>query len=397
VALIPHRIRSSIRNRVDEFAAHRVIEDFREHCIGSPQRRALLSYLVVPLLPPPRFRDRVRFSNRGIAQEIPRALNELGFAVDIVDWRNASYVPRMTYDLFVGHAGINFEKIARRLSPAVPVIYFASGVEWRECNVRQLRRLLDVAIRRGYVFGSRTVQDSEESVKTIANAVVCLGAQAAETYAAYPRVLPVNNAAFPLAWTGWERKDYRAGRSRFLFFAGGGNVLKGLDLLLEAFAGSALELYICQRIEPEFERAYHHELTECNNIHLEGFLKMRSPRFVELASTCDWVIMPTCADAQPGSVIECMAHGLLPILPDSANIDLPSGGIRIARLDVEAVGAAISLASQTDAGDIETNAKALVREVSNNYSPENFREGFKRAVSRVLAEGCQARESSTVT
>ena len=66
-------------------------------------------------------------------------------------------------------------------------------------------------------------------------------------------------------------------------------------------------------------------------------------------------------------------------------------------MDVEAVSAAMTLASQTEVDDIEANAKALVREVRNTYSPENFREGFKRAVSQVLAEGRQARESSTVT
>jgi len=348
-------------------------------------------------LPPPRFRDRVTFSNRGIAQEIPRALNELGFAVDIVDSRNASYLPRKKYDLFIGHAGINFEKIVSRLGPDAARIYFATGIEWRESNRRQERRVQEVKLRRGGALETRKVEHSEECARDMADAVICLGNRTAESFAGYRRVIPINNAAFPVTWPGSETKDYRAGRSRFLFFAGGGNVLKGLDLLLEAFAGSSLELYICQHLEAEFERVYHRELTECGNIHLERFVKMRSARFHELVSECDWVILPTCSEGQPGSVIECMAHGLLPIIPDSANIDLPSGGIRIARLDVEAVGAAITLASQSSVDDIELNAKALVHEVRENYSPENFREGFKRAVSQVLADRRRTLESTAAT
>jgi hypothetical protein len=55
------------------------------------------------------------------------------------------------------------------------------------------------------------------------------------------------------------------------------------------------------------------------------------------------------------------------------------------------------LASQSDVNDIESKAKALVHEVRNTYSPENFREGFKRAVSQVLADRLQALESTTAS
>jgi len=386
VSIIPVGLKASVRKRLDDFAVRHVIEDFREHCSEPAQRRALLSYLVEPLLPPRRFRNQVMFSNRGIAQEIPRSLNELGFAVDIIDHRNVSFVPRRKYDLFIGHGGINFEKIVRQLGSDTAVIHFATGLEWQENNRRQERRVAEVKQRRGYSIGTRLIEHSEDCARKMADAVICLSKRAAESFVGYRSVLPIDIAAFPVTWSGWEEKDYRAGRSHFLFFAGIGNVMKGLDLLLEAFAGTALDLYICQIIEPDFARAFERELTQFDNIHVENFVKMRSARLEQLVLKCDWIILPSCAEGHPGSVIECMAHGLLPIVTDGANIELPRGGIRIPCLDIEAVRSAAMLASQMDPEEIESAAKSLVRDARINFSPESFRANFKRAVTQVFAD-----------
>ena len=71
-------------------------------------KRALVSYLVSPLSNPP---QKIRFSNDGIALNIARALNELGYIVDIVNWDDLNFIPEKKYDLFIGHGGKNFENI----------------------------------------------------------------------------------------------------------------------------------------------------------------------------------------------------------------------------------------------------------------------------------------------
>jgi hypothetical protein len=327
------------------------------------------------------------FGNLGKAQEIPRALNELGFAVDIVDYRNTSFRPRKNYDLFIGHCGINFEQIAQHLDADAAVVYYATGLEWQASSSRQQRRIAEVQQRRGCTISPRDTS-SHECAKELADAVICLGERAAWSFDGYRNVIAVDNATFPVNWAGWQNKDYRAGRSSFLFFSGIGNVLKGLDLVLEAFAGTSLEIYICTVIEPDFARAFHRELTEFPNIHVENWIRMRSPRFEELASKCDWIIFPSCSEGHPNSVIECMAHGLLPIVSEGANIELPRGGIAIERLDPEGVRSAALRASQMDPGEIESASRSLVDEVRIRYSPQRFRENFKRGVRQAFTLGC---------
>jgi hypothetical protein len=129
------------------------------------------------------FRDRVKFSNRGIAQEIPRVLNELGYSVDIVNFDNRSWLPDRQYDLFIGHGGINFELISRCLPKRTFRIYFSTGIFWRELNTRVQRRAADLVSRMGIVLSSyRTVEHEEDYAVRNSDGIICLGnSRAVET------------------------------------------------------------------------------------------------------------------------------------------------------------------------------------------------------------------------
>jgi glycosyltransferase involved in cell wall biosynthesis len=374
-------------NRISELAKHRVIANYSEFCVLPCARRALLSYLVLPLLPPPVLRDHVMFSNHGIAQEIPRVLNELGFTVDIVSYDNRSWLPAREYDLFIGHAGINFERISRRLAQVVPRIYFSTGTYWRELNVQEARRLYDLALRRGYLLPpDRFVRYEEEYANCTADGIICLGNQeAAGAYARFRKVVCINNAIFPVDWKGFAAKDFSEGRKHFLFFSGRGSIHKGLDRLLEAFVGLDAHLYVCQHMESDFIRIYRHELSETPNIHLLGFVKMRSPQFEQLAARCNWVILPTCAEGQPGSVLECMGYGLIPILPDAAHIDLEDWGVRLPDVDVGTIRSVAEQASQIPAEECQRRAERVLAATRDAYSVEQFRANFRAAVSTILA------------
>jgi glycosyltransferase involved in cell wall biosynthesis len=178
------------------------------------------------------------------------------------------------------------------------------------------------------------------------------------------------------------QKDFESARRHFLFFSGPGNVHKGLDLLLEAFQGTELQLHVCQAIEPAFARAFRVEL-RAPNVHLHGVVPMRSSRFLGLARRCDWVILPTCAEGQPGSVIECMAHGLIPILSSAANIDVGNLGVVIP-LDARAIRGTCEAASAAPIAEVKDRAVATVRTIRKQYSDASFREAFSRTVQNVL-------------
>lgn len=262
-------------------------------------------------------------------------------------------------------------------------LYFATGIHWKEWNDRGARRLSDLTTRRGCVipFERPGNYDGEDQAYRASDGIICLGNHyALDTFRDFARVVSVNNAAYPVSPNSLRSRDYSEARSHFLFLAGRGNVHKGLDLLLEAFAHTELHLHICQHLQPDFARAFRYELTECSNIHFEGFVKMRSRQFLDLAVKCNWVILPTCAEGQPGSVLECMAYGMVPIVTREANINLEDYGIDIPELSVESVRTMAYLASQMSTTESQRRSRRTAEVAQQRYSVEAFRSGFKSAV-----------------
>jgi len=360
--------------------------DYKEFCNVLPQRKALVSYLVEPLLLKPKKRNMVSFSNQGIAQYIPRALNELGYRVDIVNYDQVDWNPTTRYDLFIGHGGINFEHISQQLSPDTIQIYFSTGIYWKEFNAREAKRIYDLAIRHGYLLPpDRFILYDEEYANQKCDGIICLGNQeAVQTYKQFPLVIGVNSATYPVNWVGLEDKDFDGGRQHFLFFSGGGNIHKGLDLLLEAFVDTKLHLHICQEIDPDFFRIYRHELAKCPNIHFYGSIVMRSPKFETLAKLCNWVISATCAEGQPGAILECMGYGLIPILPEAANIDLDDFGMLIPDPNNLGIRSIITTCSELSVSECKHRSEIVRKIISDDYSPENFLLCFKKAVQEIM-------------
>lgn len=363
-----------------------VIKGYSEYCESSTSKRALLSYLVLPILPPRLFRDRVRFGNRGAAQEIARAINELGFKIDIINLDNTTFRVKKKYNLFIGHGGINYEYISRQLPEDTIRIYYSTGPYWKKLNEEEAKRFYELASRRGYFLSpDRAIKDSEDYPLQVADGIITLSDT--EHYNAQSKcsiIIKINNGLFPVSWDCWKEKNYEEGRKHFLFFSGDGNVHKGLDVLLEAFVRTDLHLHICQRIDPLFKKVYHHELTKSPNIHLYNFIKMRSPKFEALVLRCNWIISATCGEGQPNSIIECMAYGLIPILPKTANIDLSEGGILLPDCKIETIHSIILVASSISTEECRKRAETVLRNTRTIYSVETFRNNLKESILRVI-------------
>lgn len=355
--------------------------------VTDQSKRALLSYLTTPFRLSPDDPRNIHFSNVGIARSIVRVLNELGYIVDVVEWTDTEFLPRRHYDLFIGHGGHTFEHITRNLSPDTVRIYFSTGVYWKEFNQREAERFTWLEQRRGaHLPHDRWIEPSEEYANSSADAIICLGNESAkETYSQFPRVTNLNIASYPDDYYGRSKKDFASARSKFLFFSGGGNVHKGLDLLLEAFVQVDTHLYICQGIRPEFYTVYEHELKDFPTIHLIGMIPMRSSQFYELVDKCAFVIHPSCAEGQPGSVVECMHQGLVPVVSRETNIDTKDFGITLNNCAVEEIIKVVQDLSQRPADWVKEMSLRTRRAAVTEFSEGAFLQNYKDAIQHVIA------------
>ena len=125
-----------------------------------------------------------------------------------------------------------------------------------------------------------------------------------------------------------DGKDFARARRHFLFFASRAQVQKGLDLLLEIFPRlPGLDLYVCSMFEGEkdFCECHHLELYQTPNVHPIGWIQVNSRSSASGAAlrVRDPSELP---EGEPGSVVQSMAAGLIPLVTREAGIEQTSSG-----------------------------------------------------------------------
>lgn len=339
--------------------------------------KALVSYLTKPL----RMSDEELFClrrNRWRAREIPRILEGLGYDVKVVHWKNTSFIPDRDYDLFIGHGGYNFEQIARHISGAK--IYFSTGSYWRFHNQEERKRFESLERRRGVRLPfDRHINEPEESALRIADGIIAMGNDfTRQTYADFPRVITVNDS------TAYDphrpNRDYDAGRQHFLYYGGLGPVHKGLDLALDAFMDLGQHLWVCTRVSKSFAGVYRDAFARAN-IHLVGWIQLRGERFYEMMDRCNYVILPSCSEGQPGSVLECMGMGLIPITTPACGVD---AGEVLDPCTIEEIQSTASTLSARPVPWHKRTSEAIEKVAFTKHSDANFTREFTDAVRALI-------------
>lgn len=312
---------------------------------------------------------------------------ELGFRVEVIDWHNHNYKPandcRIMIDIYK-----NLEILRDKLPSGCRKIFHATGAHWKTQNYKEVERLNNLKSRMGKSLKPRRQVDSFGSAE-IADDIVVLGNEFTKnSYDYAPGIktrIPISSA-YEFDWI--ENRDYQKARRRFLWVGSYGMVHKGLDLVLEAFAGMLeLELTVCGRPEKEedFFRLYERELKHTPNIHFQGWINMSSPEFLDIVRTHAAVVYPSCSEGGGGSVIHCMHAGMIPICTREASVDLLDFGILIREGSVSAVQEAVRKVASMNASEVERRARASWFHVRAVHSQEHFAKNYAEFALSLIA------------
>ncbi len=350
------------------------------------KKRALLSYIVHPFgisEDNPRF---YRHINIWRAPEIVTILNELEYLVDVVGYKDEKFVPTNNYDLFIGHGGFNFTKIAGKLPQNTIKIYFTTNCYWIFSNQQNSARCEALRERRGMKLPvDRFLNPGEEGALLVADGVIGIGSDfSRRTYEHFSPVIMFNNTALFDDYYEHHNKDFEKGKQHFLYFAGQGNVRKGLDLLLEAFVDLKQHLWICSSIDSKFMEVYFNELHNYSNIHLVGLIQPRSAKFYEIMDTCNYVILPSCSEGQPHSVIECMNQGLIPIVSPACNIDVEGYGMMLNTCTIEEIEKVVLKCAALSTSQCKVISAKTREAIRNSFSVNSFYNNMKNALLQLI-------------
>ncbi|HSL82993.1 MAG TPA: glycosyltransferase [Thermoanaerobaculia bacterium] len=354
---------------------------------GPRRGRVLLSYVVDPFCLPPGAEPSYDHTHHWECREMARAWLEAGYAVDAIHWTNTRFEPGAAYDVLVDPL-LNLERLAPRLGPECLAVLHAETAHHSFHNAAQRRRLEALQERRGLELPPARLIEENRAVEH-ADAIVVLGNDfTAGTYAFGGRPMlrvPLSN---PFLYPFPEDKDFEAARRRFVWFGSGGLVHKGLDLVLEAFAGLPdLHLTVCGPIarEPAFERAYWRELYRTRNVTTLGWVDVAGTAFRELARTSVAAVYPSCSEGGGGSVITCMHAGLVPVVTPEASVDVTAErGVVLREASVEGVRRAARELSNRPAAELRATARAAWSFARERHTRETFAREYRRAVRELL-------------
>lgn len=353
---------------------------------GAARGNVLISYILEPF----RLRRGESVSNAHThdAESVLMAQVFLdhGYFVDVVDFRNAAFIPKKRYDFFVS-ARTNLEHIAERLNSDCIKIAHLDTAHFVFNNAAAYGRVLALQQRRGFTSSSIRVVEHNLAIEHCDYAAVLGGEFCMRTYryASKPMFrLPVpTTRTYPLD----VEKDYEACRSRFLWFGSSGLVHKGLDLTLEAFAQTPdLHLTVGGRLdwEQEFCRFYHRELYETPNIRAAGWIDVGGDPFIELANQTLAVVFPSCAESESCSVLTCMQAGLIPVVTYESGIDVRDFGVLLPDASVEAVRDSVAHLARLPAARLKDMSRKSWQYAREHHSPEAYTRAYRAMIAAIL-------------
>src|SRR3990167_2450469 len=348
-------------------------------------KRALLIYIARAFLLREKGSQFLTHQQYKQCKQITAVLNDLRFAVDVADVSNRNFMPSRDYDLVIRSKVSNFHLKSDPIS-----IYLATTAHHKIHNENIRRRHQLLYERRGRRVKLRRIQP--ESMPYVENADAIIGFGNDYIISTWERafnipVYPLNNYGFRETEFLLSSKDFSIARNNFLFYASKSQVQKGLDLLLEIFPKHPkLDLYICSEFEKEedFRACYYNELYKTPNIHPTGWVRVNSPQYNELRNKCAYVIHPSCADGQPGSVVQCMYSGLIPLVTKESGISTRDFLITFADDSLEEIERVIVEVSELpESWHMERSIRT--RKVSEEkYSEDAFMDRWRYILAEII-------------
>lgn len=347
-------------------------------------RNCLLLYVLEP------FKSgsiNINHQNQWQARELAKIVGESGFNVDVIRFDAKGIKLHKLYDLIIDvHPGMN-DCYRQNMNSGCRKVAYITGSNPLFSNLAEVERLNSLCVRRGKLLKHRRyAKPFSKSELDEFDAMFFLGNQYnLETYGEFnlKQVCYIRNTGV----CSFDTDDFsRKSPQNFLFLASGGQVHKGLDLLLDVFSENRdLNFFVCSSFKSEWDfcKLYRRELFQSRNIHPVGFINVESGRFREICRQCSYILLPSCSEANAGSVLTGMAAGLIPLV--SRECGFSEDEVHYLKdCSHQTINEAVRAFAGKSAEWVESESKKTLQLVRERYSPGNYSESVRAALSQLL-------------
>lgn len=330
--------------------------------------------------------------------QIAQTFLELGYNVDVIQFHNDKFVPQKDYAFFIDIRH-RMEALAPKLNKDCIKIFHVDIANMVFRNAAECNRLLEVQQRKAVTLKPQRFEVPNLGIEYADCAIVLGNDFTTDTfkYANKPMYrIPISS---PVVYPYPDKKDFEAVRKRFLWFGGSALVLKGLDLVLDAFAQMPeYHLTICGPVsnDKEFEQAFYKELYETPNIHTYGWIDVSSPDFIEVTNNCLGLVYPSVSEGQSGAVISCLQAGLIPILSYESGVDVHDFGVIFDNLSLEEIKAKVISISNSPEEKLKLMSRQAWEYARANHTKEKFAQAYRNAVEQIIENHSQKKQTGSI-
>ena len=349
------------------------------------ERRCLLKYIVEPFMQ--HNPSASTHQNQWQVQQLAHIIGELGYDVDAMNYNDNKVKLHGTYDLVVDLHPVRNPVYKNHLTPSSIKVAYITGSNPSFANKAEEERIEYLYRRRGKKLKARRNQlPFEKDVFESYQAIFFIGNEynwrTYEEYNVETVCFIRNNGYLELAQSDCSERSPR----KFVYFGGTGSIHKGLDLLLDIFIERPeLDLYVCSGFhnEKDFCRLYKQALFHTSNIHPMGFLDVFSTELATLFKQCAYIILPSCSEANAGSVLTGMSAGLIPLVSRESGFN-DDEVYYFKENSLEAIGESIDHFSQMPIEWVCSESRRMISITQERYSPSHYIDSVREAFAVVL-------------
>lgn len=351
----------------------------------------LISLMTAPFVGVPGKNYTDPHPNYFACEEMARSFLVRGYDVDVIDWDNDTFIPKKKYIACIDSQR-NLERLAGILGSECKKIMYVTASRPAFQNEAEEKRIDALEKRRGVRFSVKRVERPSENAR-FADFLQGSGNKSVrDTYGDLSdKIVPIPIASMEF-YNYPEHKDFTEARKHFLWFGGGGAILKGLDLVIEAFAEMpeyTITLVGPAAFEKEFVAEYQHELALPNveryprPVIRAGGNMVGNKKLEDVMKDCVAVVFPSASEGHGASVVQAMQAGLIPVVTAASGIEEQVAHL-IEKPTVEAVKNAVRKIANTDPQILAKESRRIWEFARTNHSKEMYAKRFGNFIDNVL-------------
>lgn len=345
-------------------------------------KNALFIYVVEP------FKSNeisVRHSNQMEAISIAKVLSSLGYNIDIYNHDYMLPVNEKKYDVVFGMGNL-YERLVKKRNLSSLYIYYATGSAFYFQNMEELKRVNRIAkMNNTYLTPKRYVRKTKFYALTYSDALVVIGNEVTKN--TYDLVeLPIHLISQSVSENNIDiSRCIEQAKRNFLWFGSHGALHKGLDLCLDFFENNPdLQLHVCGYLDLDFKTLFADKLN-LHNVHVYGFVDIRSELFRRLVNTCLFSVLPSCSEGESGSLLNTMLQGLIPISTYESGVEVARYGYVIEDInDKNSLHEAIETAMNVPDNELISQSDSCVNYVKRNFSIDSYESNLQRILHKLV-------------